>query len=181
VTADAPRPPVEPISTHVVPPHPDEVDLLASESAAVVGEPELAGWWPDPDRLAAFTDELAAMSQSPLVVSRAAAEDRQRELVQRTVPELFPPAVLARRLEGTAYVLAETGRALPARQALAVARTLRERPEAAAALPLVAALVQRALGARLAENQGERRGALVMTPAEFLRDRASSHPRHTRG
>jgi hypothetical protein len=181
VTADSPRPPAEPVSSRAPVPGPDEAPVLAADSAVLLEEPELRTWWAEPEAVAPFVDEMAAMAQSPLVVSRAASEDRYRDLFARAGAVFFPPAVLARRLEGVAYVLAETGRVARARAALAVARLLRERPEAAIELPLVRALVERALGARLAENQGDRKDALVMTPAEFLRDRASSRHGHTRG
>src|SRR5439155_844359 len=78
---------------------------------------------------------------------------------------LFPPAVLARRLAGTAYLLAETARALAARRALAVALVLGARPADAMEIPLVAALVERAVGGLLAQatarTEEERRGAPV--------------------
>jgi hypothetical protein len=93
--------------------------------------------------------------------------------------------VLRRRLEGTAYVLAETGRIEPARRALAAARAVGERPAAALEVPLVAALVERTVGALLAQTtarqEQERSGSLVVTPGDFLRDRAASHPGRTRG
>jgi hypothetical protein len=107
-----------------------------------------------------------------------------REILERAAGVLFPPQPLARRLEGTAYVFAETNRPTAARQALASSAALRERPTAAHEVPLVAALVQRGIGLLLAERQSrrqdERRGSLVMTPDE-VRARAQARPPHTRG
>jgi len=52
-------------------------------------------------------------------------------------------------------------------------------------IPLVAALVERAVGGLLAQatarTEEERRGALVVTPGQFLRDRASSRRGRTPG
>ena len=107
------------------------------------------------------------------------------EVVRRATQSLAPPLPLARRLEGTAYVLAETGRATLARQALAVATALREHPVQLGTVPFVAAFVRRALhglvAAETTRAQEERRGSLVVTPGEFLRDRESSRRGRTRG
>ena len=106
-----------------------------------------------------------------------------RAILERAAGVLFPPEPLVRRLEGTAYVFAETNRGAAARQALASAAALRERPTAAHEVPLVAALVQRAIGLLLAQRKSqrddERRGSLIMTPEE-ARARASAHPPRTR-
>src|SRR5207247_2546638 len=92
---------------------------------------------------APFVDEIRTVRESPLVLSRAAGEERVREVLRRAAASLFPAAVLARRLRGTAYVLAETGRPSAARQALAVAARIAERPADALEVPFVAALVER--------------------------------------
>src|SRR5207249_1859510 len=84
---------------------------------------------------APFVAEIAGLRDSPLVLSRLAEEERVREILGRAARVLFPPAVLARRLAGTAYLLAETGRALAARRALAVALVLGARPADAMEIP----------------------------------------------
>jgi hypothetical protein len=108
-----------------------------------------------------------------------------REAVGHAAHALAPPAIFARRLAATAYVLAETGRPPAARQALAAARLLAERPDAAAQIPFIAAYVERAIGALLADRTArqteERKSALVVTPGEYVKARSSSHPSRTRG
>jgi len=185
LTREAPRPPAEPVSAQVTAPSAEESAALAAGSAALLEEPELAPWVPAPEAAAPFVEEIARLRESPLVLSRLAQEERVREVLRRAAATLFPPAVLARRLEGTAYLLAETGRALAARRALAVAQLLGARPGAALDVPLVALLAERAVGSLLAQatahTEEERRGALVVTPGQFLRDRASSRRARTPG
>jgi hypothetical protein len=185
LTTDPPRPPAEPVSRRAVAPTPEEAPALVAGSAALVAEPELRGWYPTPEASSPFVDEIRTVRESPIVLSRMAQEERVREVLRRAAATLFPPVVLARRLDGTAYVFAETGRTAAARQALAVASAIRARPAEALEVPLVATLVERAVGTLLAETTAReeeaRRGSLVVTPGEALRDRASSRPGRTRG
>lgn len=189
LTNEPPATPAEPVSTRVTPSDAPsdgmETSALVAGSVALLEEPELRTWSPTAEVTRPFIDELAAVRESPLLVSKAAQEERVREVVRRAARTLVPPAVLARRLDGTAYVLAETGRAAAAQQALGVACALHTRPEEAADIPLVAALTERALGHLLAEETAQqedsRRGSLLVTPQQFLRDRSSSHPGRTRG
>jgi hypothetical protein len=186
LTTAPPREPAEPVSSHVQPPaDAAEAAALVAGSAALLGEPELASWWPDPATLAPFVDELAAIRDSPIVLNPMQQEERVREVIRRAAGTLVPPPVMARRLAGTAYVLAETGRAAAARQALAVADLLGTRPDDAASVPLLAALVERVLGrtfaAEAARHEEEARGSLVVTPGQLLRDRSSGRPGRTRG
>lgn len=183
LTSAPPLAPVEPHPARLAPPDADEASTLVAASASLLEQPELRTWWPTPDQVAPFVTEIEGIRESPLVLSRVQQEERIRDVLRRASVVLFPPAVLARRLAGTAYVLAETGRDPAARQALAVADALRARPEQAADVPLVAALAGRAFGALAAaeaRREDERKSALVMTPAE-LRARASSRPSRTRG
>ena len=183
LTAEPPRPPAEPVSAQVAPPGADEVAGLVADSAGLLDEPELARWSPDPEAAAPFLEELTAARESPLLVSRAAQEERVRAILTRAAEALIPSATLARRLEGMAYVFAETGRPVRARQALAVAHWLRERP--AADVPFVTALTEHGLGslfaADTARREDQRRGALVVTPGQALRDRSPSRPGRIRG
>jgi len=184
LTSDPPATAAEPVSTRVRAPAADEVEALVDRSGTLLDEPELRAWWPAPDAVAPFLAEVEALRESPLVLSPAQQEERVAAVVRRAAAALFPPADLARRLAGTAYVLAETGRGEAAAQALAVAGVLRARPERAADVPLVATLVRGVLGRMLAAEESrqveERRGALVLTPGE-VRARSSSRPPHTRG
>jgi hypothetical protein len=184
ITTEPPRPAAEPVSARVASAAADEAAALVAGSAELFAVPEIATWMPALAELAPFVEELGAAHESPLVVSRGAQEERVRAVVRRAAATLAPPERMARRLEGTAYVLAETGRGEAARQALAVAAALRARPEQAADVPFVVAFVERPLGELLARTTkaAEREpGSLVVTPAEFLKDRSSTHPSRTRG
>jgi hypothetical protein len=180
-----PRPPAEPVSRHVATPGPDEAAALGADSGALLALPEFVTWWPAPEALAPWMEEIGALRDSPLVVSRAAQEERVRDVIRTAIATLVPAAVFARRLEGSAYVLAETGRAPAARQALAVAAALRAAPDRVADVPFAVAYVERALGrvlaAASAEQKEAERSALVVTPGQFLRDRSRAHPGRTRG
>jgi hypothetical protein len=183
LTREAAREPAEPVSSRVERPGLDEAAGLAASSAALLDEPEFAGWLPEPAALAPVVDEIAAIRESPILLSPVQQRERVGEILRRAAATLFPPAVLARRLEATAYVLAETGRAAAARLALALAVRLRARPEDADT-PFTAALVEHAVGSVLTtettRHQEERRDSLVMTPGEFLKARSSARPPRTR-
>ena len=183
LTREAAREPAEPVSSRVERPELDEAAALAVTSAALLDEPEFAAGFPEPAALAPVVEEIAAVRESPIVLSPLQQRERIGEILRRAAATLFPPAVLARRLEATAYVLAETGRAPAARLALALAVRLRARPEDADT-PFTAALLERAVGsvlsAETARHEDERRGSLVMTPGEFLKARSSARPPRTR-
>ncbi len=185
LTSEPAAPAAEPVSPRVTPPTADEAPALVRDSLSLLDQPELATWWPAEEALAPFVEEIAGVRESPILVSRVQQEERVREVLRRAAATVTPPAVLARRLAGIAYVLAETGRAPAARTALAVAALLRERPGDAADIPFVAALVERPLGQVLAAETARReeaeQGSLVMTPAQFLKDRSASRPGRTRG
>jgi hypothetical protein len=183
LTTDPPAPPAEPVSRHAGGAA-DPASLVAG-SAALLEQPEIASWWPDPAAAEPFLAEVASVRESPILLSRVQQEDRLRDVLRRAAAALYPAAALARRLEGTAYVLAETNRVPAAEQALAVAAALRARPDAPGEVPLIATLMQRALGELVAtaeaRHREERRDSLVVTPGEALRARSSSHPPRTRG
>jgi len=178
-----PAEPAEPHSALAEPPPESERPALLAGSAELLTQPELRTWWPSPEAAAPFLEEIAAQRDSPLVLNRMQQEDRLQAVLARAAATLYPRDIVARRLEGTAYVLAETGRVPAARQALAVAQAL----GAGAALddiPFLRALVQQGIGTLLASeqerHQDERRGSLVVTPGEALTDPASSRRGRTR-
>ncbi len=178
-----PLPAAEPVSPLAAPPAADERDALVAGSDALLGIPEFQRWWPAPEAMAPFIEEIAAVRDSPLVLSPAHQEERLRTILARAASVLYPPAIIARRLEGTAFVLAETGRAQAARQALAVAAALCA-GIGADDVPLLRALIQQGLGALYAAEQSKRqdarRGSLVLTPGEALTPTASSRRGRTR-
>jgi hypothetical protein len=180
----APIAPSEPRSALAPVPSDDERPALIAASADLLTLPELRTWWPRPEAAAPFVEEIGALHDSPIVLNRMQQEERLQAVLMRAAAALYPPQVVARRLEGTAYVLAETGRVSAARTALAVAAALRARGDAGQ-VPLLRALVHQGLGTILASEeerrQEERRGSLVLTPGEALTDPGSSRPGRTRG
>jgi hypothetical protein len=180
----APVSPAEPRSALAPPPSDDDQPALVAGSGELVTLPELRTWWPRPDTAAPFIEEIAALRDSPIVLNRMQQDERLRAVLARAATALYPPQVVARRLEGTAYVLAETGRAAAARTALAAAAALRA-GTGADDVPLLRALVHQGLGTILASEQTrreeERRGSLVLTPGEALTDPASSRRGRTPG
>ena len=179
-----PIPPAEPRSALATPPSDDERPRLVASSDDLLTLPELRTWWPRPDAAAPFVGEIAALRESRIVLNRMQQEDRLQAVLVRAAAALYPPLVVARRLEGTAYVLAETGRVAAARGALAAAAALRS-GAGADEVPLLRTLVHQGLGTILASEESrreeERRGSLVLTPGEALTDPASSRRGHTRG
>jgi len=185
ITAEPAAAPAEPTSRHAPPPSADEAGVLAAASGPLLGEVPFAAWVPESEVTAPFVEEIGALRDSPLVLNEMQERERVREVIRRGARTLYPAASLARRLEGTAYVLAETGRPAVARLALATAVLLRVRPDEAYETPFVIGLAERALGtllsADVARRTEERRSALVATPAEYLRARESSRHGHSRG
>lgn len=181
---EAPIAPAEPRSGLAAPPTEAERPALLARSADLLALPELRTWWPHADAAAPFVDEIAALRDSPLVLNRVQQEERLQAVLVRAAATLYPRDPLARRLDGTAYVLAETGRVPAARQALATAQALRA-GAGVDEIPLVRALVQQGIGAIFASEQSrreeERKGSLVLTPGEALTDPASSRPGRIRG
>jgi hypothetical protein len=178
VTTLPPLAPAELVSTRVHPPDDDERARLVAESATLAMEPEFRTWWPRPDAAGPILDEVRAIRESPLVVSKPQQEERLREVLTRAIGTLYPAAVTARRLVATAYVLAESGRLDAARRALAVGATLLERPDTE--IPLLQTLTFQGIGTQLAASEAERRderaGALVLTPGEITTAGSPSRP-----
>ena len=185
ITSDPPQEPREPRSARITAPNAEESEALVATSAALLEQSEFASWGPEAEEAAPFVSEIAGVRDSPLVLSPQQQDERVAEVLRRATQSLAAPLPMARRLEGTAFVLAETGRTPVARQALAIATALREHPAQALTVPFVAGFVRRALhglvSAQTTRTQEERRGSLVMTPGEFVRDRESSRRGRTRG
>src|SRR5256886_2458191 len=181
-TTEPAAPPAEPVSPHARPPaNVDEASALAAGSVELVEQPEFRGRGPDPEAATPYAGDVESIRRSPIVLTELQQEERLREVLARATAALYPPAVLARRLEGTAYVLAETGRPAAARLALAVATLLRDAPQRAHEIPFVAALVGAGIPGLFARSEAPREGAIVLTPEEVLKARRSSRPGHTRG
>lgn len=183
LTDAPPAAPAEPVSPRASVPAGAERDQLVATSAALLSEPELRAWWPTPEVAAPVLAEMREVRESPIVLAPVQQEERLEAILRRATETIFPPEVTARRLRGTAYVLAETGRVPAARQALATAAVLETTPTVQD-VPLLAALVRQGIGALFVgqeqQRSEERKGSLVMTPEE-LRARSSSRPGRTRG
>src|SRR5262249_58024857 len=158
-------PRAEPRSALAAPPADDERPPLVAGSGDLLTLPEVRTWWPRTAAAAPFVEEIAALRDSPIVLNRMQEEDRLQAVLVRAAAALYPPQVVARRLEGTAYVLAETGRVSAARSALAAAGALRA-GAGADEVPLLRALVHQGLGTILASEQTrrqeDRRRSLVL-------------------
>ncbi len=184
LTTEPPQPAAELRSPRTGTPTDAELAALLPQTAELLNEPELRTWWPTHQAADPFLAEMREVRDSPLVLGRMQQEERIRVVLARAVAAIYPSAPTVRRLEGTAYVLAETGRQPAARLALAAAAALRARPNAPDEVPLLAALVQQSIGMLFAgeesKRQEERRDSLVLTPGEVTA-RASSRRGHTPG
>jgi len=184
LTSNPPASPQEPRSPRVASPSDEEIDALLADSARLLAEPELRLWWPHPREAGPFLDEIAALEDSPIVLNESQQESRLAALVARAAAALYPRPVMARRLRGTAYVFAETGRLDAARTALAVADAVAQDPAGTRDIPVLSVLAHQGLGrlaaARAAERRQARQGSLVVTPGEALTDRSAGRPTRTR-
>ena len=121
---------------------------LLDRSAQLLAVPELAGWFLDPPTLQSDALELLQARESRLVVSDQIKAERVAALVDRVIDRLFDAEARGRwqrRLEETAFVLVETGRAAEASLALAAALALADAARAARQVPFVRALVEKSL------------------------------------
>ena len=126
------------------------------ESAELLREPELAGWHLAPtDALRARALRVARAATLALVVPGDPPEEQARRLLGDAARELLTPEVrrgLRRRLEETAYLFLQTGRAVAARRAVAAAQTLPDAGVVAPPAPLVEVLVTAGLAQALADE-----------------------------
>ena len=128
----------------------------SGESAALLQEPELAGWHLAPtDALRARALRVARAATLALVVPGDPPEEQARRLLGQAARELLTPEVrrgLRRRLEETAYLFLQTGRAVAARRAVAAAQALPGAGVVAPPEPLVEVLVTAGLAQALADE-----------------------------
>jgi len=121
---------------------------LLDRSAEVLALPELAGWFLDPPSVQAEALDLLQAKESRLVVSDQIKAERVAALIDRVIDAHFTHEARRRwqrRLEETAFVLAETGRPAPARLAVAAALALGDAERPARHIPFVRALAERSL------------------------------------
>jgi hypothetical protein len=126
------------------------------ESAELLREPELAGWHLAPtDALRARALRVARAATLALVVPGDPPEEQARRLLEDAARELLTPEVrrgLRRRLEETAYLFLQTGRAVAARRAVAAAQALPDAGVVAPPAALVEVLVTAGLAQALADE-----------------------------
>jgi hypothetical protein len=127
------------------PPVDDETLDRVSE---LLGLPELASWFLDPESVQSESLELLQTRESRLVVSDQIKAEREAALVERIVEREFTPEARqrwARRLEEMAFVFASTDRPERAAIAAVAAAALRDPTRDVRRQPFPAALARRGM------------------------------------
>ena len=142
-------PTAEPAPIHArLPAEATEDPALLERSAALLGLPELTGWFLDPASVSSESLEWLQARESRLLVSDQIKAERLTALVDRIIETRFDvPArrLWQGRLEDQAYVLLALGRATEAATAVAVGRALADRADSLPRIPFLRALVERSL------------------------------------
>lgn len=136
--------PAEEAPASTPPPDP----TLLERVAELLGLPELASWFVDPESVQSESLELLQTRESRLVVSDQIKAEREAAIVERIVEREFTPEVRqcwARRLDEMAFVFAVTDRPEPAAIAAASASALRDNGVDVRRQPFPAALVRRGI------------------------------------
>lgn len=138
----------------------------AARGADLLDQPEFATWPLERPVLAPYLAEIAAVRESPLVLSRPQQEERVRSIVARARQEIFGGAggaAYRRRLEEMAYYLHATGRRELALTAAATARM-----RGGEDVPFFEELTRRSFAALLTEDaaraQAEAESSLLVRP-----------------
>jgi hypothetical protein len=114
----------------------------------LLGLPELASWFVDPESVQSESLELAQTRESRLVVSDQVKAEREAVIVERIVEREFTAEARdrwARRLDEMAFVFTATGRPEAAMLAAAAAAALREPDRDIRQQPFAAALARRGM------------------------------------
>ena len=122
--------------------------LLLERVSELLGLPELASWFLDPESVQSESLELAQTRESRLVVSDQIKAEREAAIVERIVEREFTAEVRhrwARRLEEMAFVFTATDRPEPAAIAAATAAALRDETRDVRHQPFPAALARRGM------------------------------------
>jgi hypothetical protein len=131
------------------PPDAPVVDsALLARSPELLGLPEMAGWFLDPETVQRDALDIQEARQSRLVVSDQIKAERQEAILTRVVEREFAPEAQrrwARRLAEMAWIFSATDRAEAAAIASAAAAAFAESDAAPLRHPLARALAQRAL------------------------------------
>ena len=121
---------------------------LLDRVSELLGLPELASWFVDPESVQSESLELLQTRESRLVVSDRIKAEREAAIVERIVEREFTAEVRqrwARRLEEMAFVFAVTDRPEPAAIAAAAAAALRDLARDVRGQPFPAGLARRGM------------------------------------
>jgi len=164
-TEPAPRDP--PLAARVL----GEAGRDVADGARLLDELEFTTWRLERPALAAYVAEIAAVRESPLVLSRPQQEERVRAVVARALRELFAEdggAAYRRRLEEMAYYLDATARRPLAIIALASAQALAASTAGGEGIPFFEELTRRSFAVLLEEDAArareEAQGSVLVRP-----------------
>jgi hypothetical protein len=121
---------------------------LLERISELLGLPELASWFVDPESVQSESLELLQTRESRLVVSDQIKAEHEAAIVDRIVEREFTPEVRrrwAQRLDEMAFVFAVTDRPEPAAIAAAAAAALRDDAQDVRRQPFPAALARRGM------------------------------------
>jgi plasmid stabilization system protein ParE len=154
--------------------HPIYAELLAAPaepSSELLKEPAIAEWKFPAAALKPYTDEIARLQGSTLVLSPIQQKERVEEVMDKAMAGLFANDRVRRRLEDIAYYLARSGKTEPARWAAAAAAAIRDRAELKR-IGFFRDFVRLVLGAKIAEEheRAKEEPRLIVTPAEAMRE-----------
>ena len=142
-----------------------------ADGARLLDELEFTTWRLERPALAAYVTEIAAVRESPLVLSRPQQEERVRAVVARALRELFAEdggAAYRRRLEEMAYYLDATARRPLAIVALATAQALAASTAGGEGIPFFEELTRRSFAVLLEEDAArareEAQGSVLVRP-----------------
>ncbi len=139
---------------------PEDATALVARGAALLDVPEFTTWRLERPAVAAYLDEIAAVRDSPIVLSRPQQEERVRAVIARALRELFSGAAGTaerRRVEEMAYYLFATDRRELADVALATARALGASTTGGEGIPFFEELTRRSFAALLEEDAARAR------------------------
>jgi hypothetical protein len=130
------------------PPLPDFDPAAGDRAVELLGLPEMAGWFLDPESVQSDALEIQEARESRLVVSDQIKAERQESILLRVIErELTPEARRrwSRRFAEMAWIFADTDRSEHAAIAAAVAQAFADSDTALSRHPVARALAQRAL------------------------------------
>ena len=167
LTSAEPAPRDPPLAARVL----GEAGRDVADGARLLDELEFTTWRLERPALAAYVAEIAAVRESPLVLSRPQQEERVRAVVARALRELFAEdggAAYRRRLEEMAYYLDATARRPLAIVALASAQALAASTAGGEGIPFFEELTRRSFAVLLEEDAArareEAQGSVLVRP-----------------